>query len=58
MKRFEHSTTITAPDGRVLLQMLGGGQCADEISDEQLREDIKANLLRELRWDIKISRSR
>lgn len=57
MNRFDHATTVTDGGGRVLLQILGGGQADDELSDEQLREQIKNNILRELQWDIRISRT-
>lgn len=58
MNSFEHSTTVTEPSGRVLFRLGGSGRCPEGVSDEQLREDIQANVLRGLKWDIRLSRTR
>jgi hypothetical protein len=58
MNSFEHSTTVTEPSGRVLFRLAGSGQCAESLPDEQLREQIKDNVLSELKWDIQLFRTR
>lgn len=58
MDSFKHSTTVTDPSGRFLFGIGGGGQCAEGLSDEQLLEQIKDNILRELKWDIQLFRTR
>ena len=58
MSNYEHSVTVTDPSGHVLFRVGGDSQHDEGLSDGQIRERVKANILRDLKWDIKIFRTR
>lgn len=58
MRNYEHSVTVTTPDGRVLFQVGGKSNQEEGLTDDQIRTRIKDSIIRDLRWDIRIFRNR